>query len=308
MKPIYKLIIITVFCSSASYSFAQTDTSGVQKDTTESDTTQEEKKAYLKVGANYINNNVYFGRTDTITSPIISPTISYTFKSGIYFSGSLEYITTRKNGPLDGGNIEAGYNYSIGDNIDGGVSFTKLFFNSASTQVSSSVSSIINANIDYSIADIVTPAINVSYSIVKNGGKGDIAFNPTISHDFLIASIFGDNDEIIISPQVGLNAGSQNFYAEYLVHKGKLKKGATIALTNYSNSLGDFKLLDYEITAPIEYKAGHFMFSFIPTYAFAQNSLPQSTPAEKLITANIEKGAPYKSSQFYFQTGISFKF
>ncbi len=283
------------------YTYGQTDTD-VAKPT----------KSYFKIGLTFLNNNVYLGRADTITTPSITPKLSYTFKSGLYFSGSLDYVTNRQNKPLDGGDLEVGYTHSFTDDLEGGASFTKLFYNSNSTQISSSISSIINAYIDYDIADIITPALSMSYSIGKSGTGSDISFNPNLSHDFAIEGLFGDDDLLIISPTAGLNAGTQNFYAGYLERKGRLtKRGAAAqnaAYNNYYNSLGAFTLLDYELSAPVEYKAGPCILSFVPTMAFAQDSLPKSTPAEVLITKQIESGAPYRSSIFYFEAGISFKF
>jgi len=294
MKTIYKILPILALIFSGMYASAQTvDTDLVAP-----------KKNTFKIGVTYLNNNVYLGRTDTVSTPTLSPKVTYTFKSGIYFSGTMDFITNKKKNPLDGGSLEAGYDHSFTDDLEGGASFTKLFYNSTSTQVSSSISSILNAYVDYDIADIITPALSVNYSIGKNGGAGgDFVLNPNISHDFAIEGIFGDKDLLLISPTAGLNAGSQNFYA------GKLnKKGVNAAYNNYYSALSSFTLLDYELSAPLEYKCGAFIFTFVPTYAFAQDSLPKSTPAEELITSTIEKSQPYRSSIFYFEAGIALKF
>jgi hypothetical protein len=302
MKTICKLLplLALVFLSVAVYAQADTDVAI-------------KPKSYFKLGITYLNNNVYLGRADTITTPSIMPKLSYTFKSGLYLSGGLDYVTNRSTKPLDGGNLEIGYTHSFTDKLEGGVSFTKLFYNSGSTQISSAISSILNAYVDYDIAGIITPALSMSYSIGKTGGTGgDISLNPNISHDFAAEGILGDNDLLIISPTAGLNAGTQNFYAGYLQRKGRLtKKGGAVqnaVYDNYIDALGAFRLLDYELSVPIEYKAGSFIFSFVPIMAFAQDSLPKSTPSEVLITQSIEAGAPYRSSIFYFEAGISFKF
>jgi hypothetical protein len=299
MKIVYKLLpAIALFFLSARV-FAQTDTGSVTS-----------PKASFKIAVNYTSNGVYLGRADTITTPSLSPKLTYTFKSGLYFSGSVDFITNRKHNKLDGGSLEAGYDHSFTDELEGGASFTKLFYNSNSTQVSSSVSSVFNAYIDYDIADIVTPALSVNYSFGKNGGAGgDFGINPNISHDFVIDGVFGEDDLLLISPQAGLNAGSQNFYAGYLERKGTLsRKAVNAAYNNYYNALSSFTLLDYELTAPVEYKSGGFVISFVPIFAFAQDSLPKATLAEQAITKTIEKSQPFKSSIFYFEVGLSFKF
>jgi len=302
MKTIYKLLPALALIFSSVCVFGQTDTDLVAP-----------PKSSFKVGINYTSNGVYLGRADTVTTPSLSPKITYTLKSGIYFSGSLDFLTNRKNNKLDGGSLEAGYDHSFTENLEGGASFTKLFYNGNSTQVSSSVSSIFNAYVDYDIAGIITAALSANYSFGKNGGAGgDFGINPNISHDFAIEGVFGDHDLLLISPEAGLNAGSQNFYASYLERKGRLTKrgtaAANAAYNNYYNALGTFTMLDYELTAPIEYKSGGFMISFVPTYAFAQDSLPKATLAEQAITKTIETSQPFKSSIFYFEVGLSFKF
>ncbi len=278
-----------------------------QKDTTD-DTPP--PKSYLKFGLNFLNNNVFLGRPDSVTTPTLSAKMSYNFKSGFYLSGSVDMITNRDKNKLDGGDLEVGYTYTQDDNLEWGASFTKLFFNSTSTQVAASISSEINAYIDYDIAGIITPALSVTYNIGRNGDKGDFLLSPSLSHDFLIESIFGEDDKRLTSPQATLNAGSQNFYSGYLERKGKLanRKNVNAAYNNYYDALGSSSLLDYELTAPLIYIAGKFTFSFIPTIAFAQDSLPNTTAGEKVITAQIEKTQPFTSSVFYFETGISFKF
>ncbi|MEO6524091.1 MAG: hypothetical protein ABIN91_20570 [Mucilaginibacter sp.] len=294
MKPVYKLLTACLFVLASSNVYAQADTS--------------DNQASFQIGINFINNNVYLGRPDSVSTPSISPKIKYTFKSGLYFSGEVNYITNKKSSKLDGGNIEAGYDYTTPENFEAGASITKLFYNATSTQVSSALSTIVNAYADYDIVGIVTPGISASYIFNKSGNKNDILFNLHISHEFEFESIFGDDDDLTITPQAGLNAGSQNFYAGYQERKGKLNRKANAAITAYDNQLGDFKLLNYELSAPLEYATGRFVFNFTPTYAFTQNSLPQSTLAEQAITKALENASPYKPSIFYFEVGVSLKF
>lgn len=296
MKPVYKLLFVVLLSTVFSYSYAQTDTTLA-------------KKSSFKFGISYLSNDVYLGRTDTVGTPTLIPAFTYTLKSGLYFSGALDYITNRKKNNLDGGNIEAGYNYTVGENFEGGVSFTKMFYSANSTQVSSSISSVFNAFVDYDIAGIITPAISLSYNIGKSGSGGDFIFNPNISHDFEITGVFTNTDKLTISPQAGITSGSQNYYAGYLERKGRLnRKGVNAAYTAYDDALGTFRMLDTEVSAPLEYQSGHFIFTVTPTYAFASNSLPQNTAAEKLITKTVETSAPYKPSIFYVETGIALKF
>ncbi len=292
------LCLLLIGCQLAYAQTAAVDTLGDLKS---------EKKASLKVGVNYLSNSVYLGRADTVNTPIVEPSIKYTFRSGIYFSGNLQIVPNRATSKLDGGTFGAGYDYDIGENASGSVSFTKMFYNATSTQIGSSISSTINANIDYDIADIITPSLSIDYNILKQGFNSDVLINFGISHDFAKEGIFGSNDLGIISPTVTVNAGTQNFYDAFLTLKkykltkaGKAKKAvAEKTLAAQDAKLAKFELLDYELAVPIEYKTGPVLFSFTPTYAFAENKLP----------ASISKGMTSTASGiFFFEIGASVKF
>lgn len=271
------------------------------------DNLKSEKKASIKFGVNYLNNSVYLGRADTVKTPMIEPELKYSFKSGIYISGNMDYIPNRTTKKLDGGELSAGYDFDLSDNLSGGVSYSKLFYNAESTQIGSSIGSTINANLDYTIGDIITPSISVDYNLLKQGFGSDVMINAGVAHDFAWTAIIGSDDLAIFSPTVTLNAGSQNFYDAYLTlkkykltKKGQAKEAtAKKLLTAQDAKLSKFNLLDYEFSAPFEYKTGHFIFSFTPTYAVAENKLPARITKSMMDISN---------GLFYFQTGASLKF
>lgn len=242
------------------------------------------------------------GRTDTVRTPVIAPTVKYTLKSGIYFSGSLDFLPNKKNNKLDGGDITAGYEFDITDDFSGSVSYAKLFYSKTSTQIGAAVSSTFNANLTYDVGNIISPSVSADYNINKQGINNDLFVNVGLSHDFIKEGIFGDKDIILISPTVTVNTGTQNFYDAYLTKKKlkNVKRNATqtALLNKYINQLSQYALLDYEISAPFEYKAGHFIFQFTATYAIVKNQLP------KAVQAKISD----EPSIFYFETGVSLKF
>ncbi len=293
------VILFFLFINKAFSQTASVDTIG--------DNAKGEKKASIKFGVNYLSNSVYLGRADTVKTPMIEPSIKYTFKNGIYVSGNLEYIPNRVTNRLDAGSVAAGYDFDITDDLSGGASFTKLFYNATSTQIGSSISSTFNANLDYDIAEIITPSISIDYNLLKQGFGSDILINAGLAHDFAWEGIFGNKDILIISPTATINAGTQNFYDAYFTLKkykltkaGKAKEAAAEKLIiKRKAQLSQFEVLDYEFSVPIEYKAGPVIFSFTPTYAIAENKLP---PRISNGLVNTSGGL------FYFETGVSFKF
>lgn len=307
MKIFYvPLLFLLLF--SAGNAFAQTTTTEDPEDLLDKLETQlkQDKKASFKIGVNYLSNNVFMGRADTVRTPTILPEMKYIFKNGIYLAATANYIPNRVTNKLDGGSAVFGYDFDITDDFTGGVSFTKLFYTANSTQIGSAINSTVNANLSYNIADVITPIVSVDYNFLKQDFGHDIFVNTGISHDFAIDGIFGEKDLLIISPSANLNAGTQNFYdAYFILKKYKLTKKA-LALEQAAESLiirredqlSKFKLLDYELSAPVEYKTGVLILSFTPTYAIAENKLPP----------RVTKGMVPGSGIFYFEAGAALKF
>ena len=123
---IYKSLFVLFFCAVTAAGFCQTkktaDTASAAADTTKTP-----KKAFFKIGVDYTTNNVFMGRTDTVKTPIISPNIKYSFKSGVYISADLDILPKQKKSKLDGGNVALGYDFDLSDDLSGGISYTKLF-------------------------------------------------------------------------------------------------------------------------------------------------------------------------------------
>jgi hypothetical protein len=300
--PLRKFFLTLLFLICAYAAFSQTGSlPGTDEKTKPDDKTKEETSSF-KFGVSYQSNNVFMGRTDTARTPVAIPQVKYTLKSGIFFSGSLDLLPKKKNKKLDGGDLSAGYDFDITDDLSGGASYTKLFYSSNSTQIASSMTNTFNANLNYDISDIISPAINIDYDLNKHGINSDVFVNLGISHDFIASGLFGDADVLLISPAVAVNTGTQNFYDAYLSKKklksAKLSAIQTKLLNQYIGQLSNYALLDYEIAAPLEYKTGHFIFQFTPTYAIVENQLP------KQIAAQISN----KPSVFYFELGIFLKF
>ena len=306
IKYLQKLLLAALFLFFASNAFCQTGTMPGPDDgssKTKTDDKSDDGSSSFKFGVSYVSNSVFMGRSDTVRTPMLVPELKYTLKCGVYFSGSADYIPGKKKKRLDGGDLAAGYDFDITDDLSAGASFTKMFYSSTSTQIASSISSTFNGNLTYDIGTILSPSLSVDYNLNKQGISNDVFVNLGIAHDFIAVGIFGSNDIFLISPNVTVNTGTQNFYDAYLTKKKQLKTAKRTAAQNalidsYISKLGQFEMLDYEISTPLEYKTGHFIFQFTPTYAIVENQLP------KAVQAKISN----QPSIFYFETGVFLKF
>ena len=304
MIKLYKLLLLTFLYCYAYNTTAQTasDTNAI-KNLPSEDTLA--KNSSLKIALDYLSNNVFLGRTSSSTTPVLSPDVRYTFQSGLFISGNLNYLPKNATQKLDGGNLSAGINSDLTDDLSGELSFTKLFYSTNSNQIGSSVSSTINGNLTYDIGNVISPSINANYSINKQGIKNDINLNLGLAHDFIMKDVFAQKDLILISLSITANAGTQNFYDAYITRKVFKKAKRTAAqnllVAEFEQNVNRLKLLDYEFSLPVEYKAGHFIFQFTPTYAIVENQIKSKAVAKVL-------GIVRNTSVFYFSTGVTYKF
>lgn len=259
----------------------------------------------LKLGVVYTSNNVFMGRANTTLVPVISPDIKYSLKSGIYFSGAINVLPNSTSKKVDGGSLSAGYDFDITNNLSGTTSVSKLFYNTNSAIVGSSISGVFSAGLEYDIGSIITPSISFDYDTNTRGVTNDAFLSFGVSHDIITRDIFTGKDLLIISPSVATNFGSQNFYSGFITKKAFKSAKRTAAqnalVDQYQQALNKFHLLDYEISVPFQYKAGRFIFSLVPTYAIVKNQFESAAVTNALGLSN-------KSSVFYLSTGVALKF
>jgi hypothetical protein len=291
----YKVLLLCVLSCSPLIALAQTKTT-VNENT--------DDKPGFEVKLNYLSNSVFMGRADSVHTAVITPQLKYAFNNGMYISGSLYVVPNRKKNKVDGGDLTLGYDFYLTDNLSGGLYFSKFFYSSNSTQVSSSQSSTISGNLSYD-NDFITPTIVADYNFNKQGVAGDWFLNVGLSHDFDFEGVFGKDDGLTLSPTVEANTGTQNFYNGYVVYrkrKNVQNSAAAIALLQtYQSELSQYKLLDYEFSMPVEYSASNFTFSITPIYALAQNQFKSAAVVKAL-------GLTTQSSVFYFDIGVALKF
>ncbi|MBS1524281.1 MAG: hypothetical protein JST19_01450 [Bacteroidetes bacterium] len=286
-----------------------------KKETAKKDTVKH-KKSSLKIGLTYANNAVYLARTDSVATPNYGLGLTYTLKSGIFFTGTVNYIPSRQFDKLDAGELETGYNFEK-DNLNGGVSVSKYFASFNSTQVISALDATLGAELSYDLFDVVTPSIHADYALVRSGDGNDILITAGLGHEFEVDTLFTPKDHFSIEPKIELTAGTQHFLSTYYVLKNKgaaqraqhgnaKGKGAnkTTASSNSSTqstpvttNANQFQTLAYEFTLPIGYSWKKLGFSFTPAYAVAVHKITDDGTTTSYLP---------NSSVFYFTLGLSY--
>jgi hypothetical protein len=265
-----------------------------QKDTTINKIDTSSKKrpvSYFKVGVDYLSDNVYNGRKDSVVVPYITPTFGYYDKSGLFIDVSVAFLANK--GKVDLTTIDAGYDYGIGDQITGELSATKYFYSSSSTSVQSQTKFSFDGSIIYDPGFL---AFSGGLSVLTSS-ETDFTTNFSIAHNFT----FGEDSSLwTISPTIGSNQGTQKSYAAYK-KKRRLQGGGAGSAIDVQNS-NNFALLDYEFSLPISYDAKKWGISLTPTYALPQHPVTLTGPLGNVIaTENL-------SNVFYVELGVYFKF
>ena len=296
-----KYLIVILLCISVRAAFAQEDSLTAKKDSV---VTRYSPKSYFLVSLSYLSNSVFNGRKDSIATPYITPTIGFYDKSGFFINAALSYLARQGSDGIDLFNIEAGYDFSIG-NFDGGIAANKSFYNSNSTNVKSEIKGSVTASAAYDFNFIEAMAEGG----INFGDQADYTLGLGLEHTFYAAA-----DKLHITPSALANASTQNYYGSYYAKRrygSKRKKAAGITYEVFADvtDASHFKMLDYEFSLPVTYKAGKFIFSFTPTYVLPVNPatvtvklVPSSgpTPAPKIFTEKLD-------NTFYFSFGVSYK-
>ena len=235
-----------------------------------------DSKTYFMLGVNYLSNNVYLGRKDTIIIPYYTPYIGYHFSNGIYAKGSVSY-TTAKGGLLDLTTLEAGYDHSFSDHFNGGVNLDKFFYNKNSLSIRANTKGSGGVYGQYN-NKIVEPQL--TFDLNFNSNSKDYVIGFILDHDFKFL-----NKALNIIPTAGISSGTQNYYDEYFINRlnKRDKKGKVKSVVSDPNKLVP---LVYEFSTKASYMVGKWLFSLTPTYAVplspATITINNKTSKEKL--------------------------
>ncbi len=257
--------------------------------------------SYFNASLNFINNSVYYGRKDSITTPYLTPSIGYYHQSGFFIEGSFSYLLRSGNSRVDLSAIGAGYDFNIG-NFQGEIAAEKFFYNSSSTNVKAEVKGDISAMALYDFGFMETylqPGIDL-------GNKSDYWLSWGIDHQFTVA-----DEKLEITPSFLLNAATRNLYASYFGNRRFKPKKATQppTITASLKDASKLTLLDFELSMPFSYSVKNFIFGITPYYSIPTNPAVVTLIIKPVIGPAITKVITEKTENtFYFSLDAAIKF
>jgi len=257
------------------------------------------RKSYLKAEISYLSDNVYLGRSDSVKTPYITPSLTYHHKSGLFAGAGANLLGTTGN--LDMFNITGGYALSKG-NWDAEIVANKYFYSSSSYTVRSEMKGDISLYSGYDLG-FIEPSINAGITF---GDATDYSATFGLEHEFSFL-----NDNFSVTPGVFTTAASQNYYNAYYQKRrySTNRKGKTVQqdVSASTEDAAKFRILDYELSLPLEYRQKRMTFSFTPTYAIPVN--PNSVKIT-VTTPNAQRTKiAYETltNRFFWTANVSIK-
>lgn len=264
-------------------------------------------RSHLALNLVYESNDVNNGRKDSTRIPLITPKISYLFKSGFEVDLSVGYNTHETSPQVNQYTLDGSYSFNPG-NYSGEATVSAFLYSklSGSTTAEQRGSVAYNSSYDFGF---IQPSVNLTWTLTST--SPDYQVTAALDHEF---DFF--NSKLTVDPTATMNAATQNAYnAYYKNRRFSIPRPGQPPLTKYLTITGEvlnsseFQILDYELSAPVNYTAGKWAFNFTPTYAIPVH------PAEIKITAELTDHSVVSKifteslpNTFYFQLGVTYSF
>ena len=262
-------------------------------------------RSHFQANLTFESNDVYLGRQDSSKLPLLTPEVSYLFKSGfeIDFSVGINAATWMVNSwTLDGS-----YSFNPG-NYSGQATLSWFNYSVNSGSPNSSQKGSLAYDNSYNFG-FIQPELTLTWSF-SNHPDYQVSF--TLQHEFDFLS----SGNLSITPTATMNASTQQFYNEYYKNKrfiiprpGKPPLPANTSITGEVLNSDQFQIMDYEFSAPISFTASKWTFNFTPTLALPVN------PADLRITVKVNNQSVTKdvretlaSNVFFYQIGVTYAF
>ena len=250
------------------------------------------KKNVLYGSVNYLTNLHYFGRTDSLKSSGLLPSIGFESKTGLYATGNFIFVNNAVN-PTKyvGTSVEAGYRFPTAEHFNGNIFYTQFIYDDKSILVQSALTSQTGINTAFT-----NKIININIGAdLKFSDKTDVGATFGLDHLFIINKGL-KNMAFAINPSAYVYAGTQNFSNTYQEQK---RNAIGIPYTEQTTQkVTNFNILSYEVSLPVVFVAGKFNASITPSYVLPQNLI---------IIPNNPSQSERGNNMFYATFSVGFR-
>src|SRR5450631_1561503 len=209
--------------------------------------------SHLELSVTWESNDVTNGRKDSSVIPLITPKISYIFKSGFQIDLSVGYNTHEASPQVNQYTLDGSYSFNPG-NYSGSVTVSGFIYskNSGSTTAEQ------KGNVEYDNSydfNFIEPSLNLTWTFGTTPSDFQASF--ALQHQYSIGNLS-------ITPTATMNAATQNSYNAYYKNRrfsiprndGKPPLPANVTLSGEVLNANKFQILDYELSSPVSFTAG----------------------------------------------------
>jgi len=261
--------------------------------------------SHFQINLTYQSNDMTNGRKDSTVIPTITPKISYVFKSGFEIDLSVAYNMHEPSPQVNQYILDVSYSFNPG-NYSGSATLSAFNYSKTSGSVTSSNKGSLEYSNSYSFS-FIQPSVDLTWTF--GSSAPDYQVSPALQQQINLDSSWN------ITPTLTMNAATQNAYNSYYQNRrfsiprsGKPPLPANVTISGEVLNASKFQILDYELSAPINFTVKKWTFNFTPMYAMPVN------PADIQATIKIDNNVNtyiYKEklpNTFYYQIGITYAF
>lgn len=267
----------------------------------QSDNEPEKQKTKFTTGLQFISDQTYAGRTDSLKLPVLVPSFSIKTAGGFYTKLKGYLNLSSGNSGFDGVSIEPGYAIS-NKHWDISLSVIKNFISDSSNLIIAPI----KTSLEFYAGNqnkIINPSAGAEYLFTNEGN--DFIVYGGLSKNFMVSKK-DKEPEINFEPGFSLTGGSQNFFFSFLKNyaaNGKIKgrgRGSflpVIISQTVKSKSQQFSLLSAEADLPVDISAGKFDCLITPTW---------ETPVSLINKGGA--GTQQDKSYVYLNVELSFNF
>lgn len=267
-KLILSVISFVVFINIQANSLMEDDTT---QTTVDAKLAKIDSPSHFEVYSTFLSKVSYMGRYYGTNGIGLYPSLAYKNKSGFEAIVS-NNVWTGFSPVLNQSEINLGYNKSIGSWFGFGLGYSRTFMYYGTDSDKMAMPNALNLNLGIYLSWI---NIDAEYSYMFGYDKAS-AVHLTLSKDFSIYKFLG-SDKVTINPGIGGYWAPQTIFYHYFSknvvkninrgqsnRSGKGKGGSstttTTTTTSTFNESSSVQPLDYQLSLPIDYRTGHFVF------------------------------------------------
>jgi hypothetical protein len=260
--------------------------------------------SHFQLSLTWQSNDVVNGRKDSSVIPLLTPKISYLFKSGFEIDLSVGYNTHETSPQVNEYTLDGSYTFNPG-NYSGSVTLSGFLYSKQSTSPTAEQKGSLEYSNSYSLP-FIQPGLDLTWTFGNH--IPDYQISPSLQQPFNIGNLS-------ITPTFTMNAATHNSYNSYYQNRrfsvsrnGKPPLNPDITITGVVLNAEQFQILDYELSCPLAYTTGKWTFSFLPTYAMPVHPADIQLTVETNNLSTIKTYKETLTNSFYVSIGCTYNF